>query len=161
VGHSDDDLIESELASIEENRKISDTKEQQTDLTYGQINKKVQANTMGDIDQNSDIDEINMADQDGADTDGDAASSVLSQSLRSTHSFGGGDQTRYYRYSLIATLRSAISWKNLTQTNLILKNVNFFFGLLVFRSQFGGCLQKFGGSRPAGLGEDRDCTDST
>jgi hypothetical protein len=127
VGHSDDDLIESELASIEENRKISDTKEQQTDLTYGQINKKVQANTMGDIDQNSDIDEINMADQDGADTDGDAASSVLSQSLRSTHSFGGGDQTRYYRYSLIATLRSAISWKNLTQTNLILKNVNFFF----------------------------------
>jgi hypothetical protein len=31
----------------------------------------------------------------------------------------------------------------------------------VFRSQFGLCLQTFGGSKPAGLGGDRDCTDMT
>ena len=30
--------------------------EQQTDLTYGHVNKKVQADTMADEDQNSDID---------------------------------------------------------------------------------------------------------
>jgi hypothetical protein len=41
--------------------------------------------------------------------------------------------------------------------------VNFFFNfvwLSVFRSQFGVCLQKLGGSRPAGLGGDINCTDS-
>jgi hypothetical protein len=36
-----------------------------------------------------------------------------------------------------------------------------FFWLSVFRSQFGACLPKFGLSRPAGLGGDRDCTNST
>jgi hypothetical protein len=42
------------------------------------------------------------------------------------------------------------------------KNIFFAIGAVhVFRSQFGVCLQKFGGSRPAGLGGDRDCTDST
>ena len=69
--------------------------EQQTDLTYSQVNKKVQANTMADEDQISDVDEMLEADQE---TDVDAASSVLSQSLRSTHSYNGGDSSRYYRY---------------------------------------------------------------
>jgi hypothetical protein len=44
------------------------------------------------------------------------------------------------------------------------KNSIFFFSffwLSVFRSQFGACLPKFGLSRPAGLGGDRDCTNST
>jgi hypothetical protein len=36
-----------------------------------------------------------------------------------------------------------------------------FFGLLRFHIQFGACLRKFWGSRPAGLGEDRERTDST
>ena len=52
-------------------RKISDHKEQQTDITYGHVNKKVQADTMNAEDQNSDIDHD--------DTD---HSSVLSQSIR-------------------------------------------------------------------------------
>ena len=76
--------------------------EQQTDLTYSQVNKKVQANTMADEDQISDVDEMLEADQE---TDVDAASSVLSQSLRSTHSYNGGDSSRYYRYVLIYLLR--------------------------------------------------------
>ena len=56
-------------------RKISDHKEQQTDITYGHVNKKVQADTMNAEDQNSDIDHD--------DTDeGEVSSSVLSQSIR-------------------------------------------------------------------------------
>ena len=51
---------------------------------------------MDDEDQNSDVDDM-MADQE-QETDVDAASSVLSQSLRSSHSYNGGDPTRYYRY---------------------------------------------------------------
>ena len=46
--------------------------------------------------QNSDVDDM-MADQE-QETDVDAASSVLSQSLRSSHSYNGGDPNRYYRY---------------------------------------------------------------
>jgi hypothetical protein len=70
--------------------------------------------------------------------------------------------TLYYVYSPIATLRSAISWKYLTQKNLTKKKIQTrkffvyffsnFFWLSVFRSQFGVCLQKFGGSKPTGLG---------
>ena len=57
--------------------------EQQTDITYGQSNKKIQVtNTLDD--QNSDVDE-----------DVETTSSVLSQSLRSTHSNGGGDPSRF------------------------------------------------------------------
>jgi hypothetical protein len=41
------------------------------------------------------------------------------------------------------------------------KQFSIFFWLSKFHSQFGVCLQKFGGSRPAGLGGDRECTDST
>ena len=51
---------------------------------------------MDDEDQNSDVDDM-MADQE-QETDVDAASSVLSQSLRSSHSYNGGDPNRYYRY---------------------------------------------------------------
>ena len=51
---------------------------------------------MDDEDQNSDVDDM-MADQE-QETDVDAASSVLSQSLRSSHSYNGGDPSRYYRY---------------------------------------------------------------
>jgi hypothetical protein len=36
-----------------------------------------------------------------------------------------------------------------------------FFWLSWFRSQFGVCLGKFRGSRPAGLGGDRECTNSS
>ena len=50
---------------------------------------------MADEDQISDVD-VMLADQE---TDVDAASSVLSQSLRSTHSYNGGDASRYYRYA--------------------------------------------------------------
>ena len=63
--------------------------------------KQVQANTMADEDQISDVDEMLEADQE---TDVDAASSVLSQSLRSTHSYNGGDSSRYYRYVLACLL---------------------------------------------------------
>ena len=56
----------------------------------------MQANTIDDEDQNSDVDDM-MADQE-QETDVDAASSVLSQSLRSSHSYNGGDPNRYYRY---------------------------------------------------------------
>lgn len=95
VGSDDniDYLIASEMASAEADsqisgiRKLSDNKEQQTDLTYGHVNKKIQANTMKDEDQKSDIDE--------ADTD--EASSVLSQSLRSTRSYQEPSRYRYYR----------------------------------------------------------------
>jgi hypothetical protein len=42
---------------------------------------------------------------------------------------------------------------------------NFFFqnyfGLSRFHIQYGACLRNFGGSRPAGLGGDRECTDMT
>ena len=51
---------------------------------------------MADEDQISDVDVMLEADQE---TDVDAASSVLSQSLRSTHSYNGGDASRYYRYA--------------------------------------------------------------
>jgi hypothetical protein len=69
-----------------------------------------------------------------------------------------------------ATLRFAFSWKNFVkknrQKNYFKKNSEIFreiffsnfFWLSVLCSQFGVCLQKFGGSRPAGLGGDRDCT---
>ena len=66
-------MARSTSAEIEAERKISDHKEQQTDITYGHVNKKVQADTMNSEDQNSDVD---------LDTDGDATSSVLSQSIR-------------------------------------------------------------------------------
>jgi hypothetical protein len=43
--------------------------------------------------------------------------------------------------------------------------VNFFFKFFfvptAFYVQFGVCLQKFGGSRPAGLGGDKHGTNST
>ena len=62
--------------------------EQQTDITYGQSNKKIQVtNTLDD--QNSDVDE-----------DVETTSSVLSQSLRSTHSNGGGDPSRFVFFCL-------------------------------------------------------------
>jgi hypothetical protein len=57
--------------------------------------------------------------------------------------------------------------KNLTEKKLKKKfqkfSVNFFFQIQisVFRSQFGVCLQKFGGLGHADLGGDRDCTNST
>lgn len=97
---SDEELIRSELATAEmeaeavaqQQRKVSDNKEQQTDLTYAHVNKKIQTNTMEEDEQNSDID---MADEESMT---DAASSVLSQSIRSTHSYHGGDPNRYYRY---------------------------------------------------------------
>ena len=66
--------VEAVEAATEDLRKISDHKEQQTDITYGHVNKKVQADTMNSEDQNSDID--------SHDTDGEASSSVLSQSIR-------------------------------------------------------------------------------
>jgi hypothetical protein len=78
-----------------------------------------------------------------------------------------------FKYSPNATLRSAISWKNLTKKYLTKKHLKYFFkkkfrdfflhflGLSVIPSQFGVCLQTFWGSRPAGLGGDRDCTNST
>ena len=87
-------MIRSELASAEaeaaeaaSNELINSTSrkesEQQTDITYGQSNKKIQVtNTLDD--QNSDVDE-----------DVETTSSVLSQSLRSTHSNGGGDPSRF------------------------------------------------------------------
>ena len=84
-------MIRSELASAEaeaaSNELMASTSrkesEQQTDITYGQSNKKIQVtNTLDD--QNSDVDE-----------DVETTSSVLSQSLRSTHSNGGGDPSRF------------------------------------------------------------------
>ena len=66
-------MARSTSAEIEAERKISDHKEQQTDITYGHVNKKVQADTMNSEDHNSDVD---------IDTDADATSSVLSQSIR-------------------------------------------------------------------------------
>jgi hypothetical protein len=80
--------------------------------------------------------------------------------------------------SLNATLRSAFSYKNLVkkigQKNFTQKNskkksfdnfswnfFSIFFWLSWFHVKFGVCLRKFGGSRPAGLGGDRECTDST
>ena len=87
VEEDEEELIRSELASAEAeweaSRKISDHKEQQTDITFGQSNKKVQVDNTFE-DQNSDVDE-----------DVETASSVLSQSLRSTHSNNGGDTSRY------------------------------------------------------------------
>ena len=56
-------------------RKISDHKEQQTDITYALVNKKVQADTMTSEDQNSDIDDHEM-------DEAEVSSSVLSQSIR-------------------------------------------------------------------------------
>ncbi len=89
---TDEELVDQELAASMEAdrlaalRKISENREQQTDLTFAHINKKVQADTLTDLEQNSDVD--------GDDTD--AASSVLSHSLRSNHSHS--DNTRYFRY---------------------------------------------------------------
>ena len=75
-------------------RKISDNKEQQTDLTYGHVNKKIQADTMGAEDVISDVDVLLEEELDAAAVASSA--SVLSQSLRSTHSYH--DSSRYYRY---------------------------------------------------------------
>ena len=91
LDEADEDLIRSELASAEAeaasnvlmNSTSRKESEQQTDITYGQSNKKIQVtNTLDD--QNSDVDE-----------DVETTSSVLSQSLRSTHSNGGGDPSRF------------------------------------------------------------------
>ena len=93
LDEADEDLIRSELASAEAAEAASNNElmastarkesEQQTDITYGQSNKKIQVtNTLDD--QNSDVDE-----------DVETTSSVLSQSLRSTHSNGGGDPSRF------------------------------------------------------------------
>ena len=76
--------------------------EQQTDITYGQSNKKIQVtNTLDD--QNSDVDE-----------DVETTSSVLSQSLRSTHSNGGGDPSRFVFFVCIlfflVTENHLVSW---------------------------------------------------
>jgi hypothetical protein len=54
--------------------------------------------------------------------------------------------------------------KKIQKKNLkIFREIFFpiFFGLSRFHIQFRACLRKFGGSRPAGLGGDRECTDST
>jgi hypothetical protein len=59
--------------------------------------------------------------------------------------------------------------KNLTKKNFKKKNqkifreifFSIFFWLSRFHIQFGACLRKFGGARPAGLGGDRERTDST
>jgi hypothetical protein len=72
------------------------------------------------------------------------------------------------RYAALRVFMEKIS-KNSTKKILRKKknlkfSVNFFFNffcLTVFYVQFGACLRKFGGSRPAGLGGDRDCTNST
>lgn len=93
---SDEELIRSELATAEmeeeeAQRKISDNKEQQTDLTYAHVNKKIQTNTMEEDEPNSDIDIHDEEEEDMT----DAASSVLSQSIRSTQSYH--DPGRFYR----------------------------------------------------------------
>ena len=98
LDEADEDLIRSELASAEAAEAASNNElmssiarkesEQQTDITYGQSNKKIQVtNTLDD--QNSDVDE-----------DVETTSSVLSQSLRSTHSNGGGDPSRFVFFCL-------------------------------------------------------------
>jgi hypothetical protein len=69
----------------------------------------------------------------------------------------------YTRGSALQILASHFFKKN-SKKNLkkkFLKIFREFFWLSTFRSQFGVCLRKFGESRPAGLGGDRDCTDST
>jgi hypothetical protein len=50
--------------------------------------------------------------------------------------------------------KKKISKKNSKKKNSKFLNIfREFFWLFIFRSQFGVCLQKFGWSRPAGLGE--------
>ena len=78
---------------------------------------------MDDEDQNSDVDDM-MADQE-QETDVDAASSVLSQSLRSSHSYNGGDPNRYYRYVYLFDKESQLNRLDLKLGKV--ESTGFFF----------------------------------
>ena len=79
---------------------------------------------MDDEDQNSDVDDM-MADQE-QETDVDAASSVLSQSLRSSHSYNGGDPNRYYRYVYLFDKESQFIRLHLKLRKVEVESTGFF-----------------------------------
>jgi hypothetical protein len=72
---------------------------------------------------------------------------------------------RFHRKNLRKNRQKKIKQKkNFTKKKFTKFSVNFFFILFClsrFHIQFGACLRKIGGSRPAGLGGDRERTDST
>ena len=79
---------------------------------------------MDDEDQNSDVDDM-MADQE-QETDVDAASSVLSQSLRSSHSYNGGDPNRYYRYVYLFDKESQLNRLDLKLGKVKVESTGYF-----------------------------------
>ena len=91
-------------------RKISDSKEQQTDLTFGHVNKKIQANTLDDDDATSDVD---------TETETASAASV---SLRSSYN-GGGDLSRYYRYKKSSSVSNPLLMEDVGFLNVAMHHL--------------------------------------